>query len=227
MIQSYSEFLQSLLEAGFSFAYGGNDQGLFSLLKYDWTNEPPESALKWFSCDPELDPCCWRMRLLDERDDISYAKVFFKKAGYITKEWAPYFLAARRPKPFDEAYADGLITHYAKTVYDYLRENGPTPADRLKFSKEEKKQYERAAEELQMGLYITLCGQDIKISRKGDEYGWASNVFCTLEEFWPEEVFAQAAAISQEEAEEKITQRLLSINPESNPKKIRKFIYGK
>jgi len=227
MIQSYSEFLPALLQAGFSFAYGGNDQGLFSLLKYDWTNEPPESALKWFGDDPALDPCLWRMRLLSERDDISYAKVFFKKAGYITKEWVPYFLAARRPKSFDEAYADGLITHYAKTVYDHLREHGPTPADRLKFSKEDKKKYERAAEELQMGLYITLCGQDQKISSKGEEYGWASNVFCTTEEFWQEDVFTQAAAISPEDAEEKITQQILSINPDSPPKKMRKFIYGK
>ena len=31
--------------------------------------------------DPETDPWEWRIRVLDERDDIAYAKLFYKKSG--------------------------------------------------------------------------------------------------------------------------------------------------
>ena len=61
------------------------------------------------------------MRVLDERGDIAYAKLFFKKSGYIIKEWYPYFLAARRGgNTFDEAYKDGTISHLAKRIYDVV-----------------------------------------------------------------------------------------------------------
>jgi len=227
MIQCYDDFIRALTQAGFGFAYSAKNEGLFSLLAYDWNTEPEDSALRWFSGDPEHDPAMWSTRLLTERDDIAYGSFFLQKKGYITKEWYPYFLAARRQKSFDEAYFDGLISQYAKHVYDHLREHGPTPAHELKFSKEDKAKYERAAVELQMGLFITVCGEQKKISRKGEEYGWAANLFCTAEQFWPEEIFVQAAAISPEAAEEAITGRIFELNPEANAKKLRKFIYGK
>jgi hypothetical protein len=70
----------------------------------------------------------WRMRVLDERDDIAYSKVFFRKAGYITREWYPYFLAVRRKGlTFDETYADGVFSHEAKRIYEVLREGIPVP----------------------------------------------------------------------------------------------------
>ena len=36
------------------------------------------------------------MRVLDERNDIADTTLFFKKSGFITKEWYPYFLSAER-----------------------------------------------------------------------------------------------------------------------------------
>ena len=227
MIQCYNDFTRALMRAGFSFAYSSNSEGIFSLLKFNWNNEPEGSALCWFSGDPDHDPASWCTRVLTERGDIAYAKLFFNKAGYITKEWYPYFLAARRQRSFDEAYADGLISQYAKHVYDHLRAHGPTPAHELKFSKADKSKYERAAVELQMGLFITICGDQKKISRKGEEYGWSANVFRTVEEFWPREVFDRAAEIPPEEAEQAIAQRIFELNPEANAKRLKKFIYGK
>jgi len=226
MIQCYNDFISALLRAGFSVAYGIND-GVFTLLQHTWNTEPEESGLRWHTGDPDHDPWAWRMRVLTERGDIAYSKVFFQKAGYITKEWYPYFLAARRQKSFDEAYADGLISQYGKRVYDHLRAHGPAPAHELKFSREDKARYERGLVELQMGLFITLCGEQQKISRRGEEYGWSSNLFCTAEQFWPQEVFIQAAAISPEEAEDAITRRVFELNPEANAKKLRRFIYGR
>jgi len=60
----------------------------------------------------------------------------------------------------------------------------------------------------------------------GEEYGWASTMFCTVEEFWPPEVFEKAASISVNEADDVITEQIHRLNPNANAKKIRKFIYG-
>ena len=61
------------------------------------------------------------MRVLEERDDIAYAKLFFKKSGFITREWYPYFLSARRSGfSFEDAYYGGTISNAAKRVYDAI-----------------------------------------------------------------------------------------------------------
>ncbi|MDD2361851.1 MAG: hypothetical protein PHH84_02660 [Oscillospiraceae bacterium] len=231
MIQNYADFCRELLAAGFSIAGGGNDEGVFGLLKYGWNNEPPEAQVRWHTGDPEHDPWEWRMRVLDERNDIAYGKVFFRKAGYITREWYPYFLAARRNGlTFNETYSDGVISYEAKRIYEVLQEGVPIPLHALKqlagFGKEERSKFERGLVELQMRLFITMCGRQQKVSQRGEEYGWSSTVFCTTEQFWDNEVFEMAAKISADEAIEAITLQVYRLNPAADAKKIKKFIYG-
>ena len=231
MIRNYTEFCSELLKAGFSGAVGGRDDGVFGLLRYGWGAQD-ESSLYWHTDDPDTDPWLWRVRVLDERDDVAYSKVFYRKAGYITKDWYPYFLAARRDgRSFDEAYADGRLSSSAKRIYETLSASGPLPVDDIKlmggFHRDDKSRFERALAELQMGLYITMCGQREKRGRTGEQYGWPSMMYCTAEQFWPADVFERADALSREEAGEAITGRVLMLNPSADRKKIVKFIYGR
>ena len=110
MIRRYDDFLQSLLSAGFSMG-GKNKEGFYTILTWAWNESPPyETPVSWYTGNPKTDPCEWRTRLLSERNDIAYGKVFFGKAGFITSEWYPYFLAARRGGlTFEEADRDGTI----------------------------------------------------------------------------------------------------------------------
>jgi len=229
MINNYNDFCDALINAGFSLGSGGNNEGVFALLEHNWDNQPPDSKIQWHTGNPETDPWEWRMRVLDERTDIAYGKLFFKKSGYITKEWYPYFLAARRDgKTFDDMYSDGLMSHFARRIYDMLRDGGAVPSHGLKqlcgFSKEEKGKFDSALIELQMGLFVTMCGRKQKISMKGQEYGWASTMFCTTEEFWDDEVFHAAAKLTKEEAKAAITEQIYKLNPNALPKKVAKFI---
>lgn len=171
------------------------------------------------------------MRVLDERNDIAYGKVFFKKSGYITREWAPYFIAVRRGNAsFEEEYSSGTISNYAKRIYSVVVEHGTLPLHGIKdligFEKEDKAQFDRALVELQMKMYLTMCGRQHKVSQKGEEYGWSSTVFCTTESFWGADVFALAARLDKDEAIEAITAQVFSLNPEAAPKKVLKFIMG-
>jgi len=232
MIQNYDDFCKELLKAGFSLGSGGNDEGVFTLLQYSWNEQPPDSKIRWHTGDADTDPWEWRMRVLDERDDIAYGKVFFRKSGYITKEWYPYFLAARRGnRSFNEMYSDGIISYHAKRIYDVVHEYGALPIHSIKricgFPKEEKSRFERAITDLQMGLFITMCGRQQKISNFGMEYGWASTVFCTTEKFWGRDVTEKAEGISGEDAEKAITEQIYMLNPNAKPEKITAFIFGR
>jgi hypothetical protein len=230
LIRNYTDFIAALLKAGFSGAIGGKDDGVFALFRYGWGAED-ETGIAWHTGDPETDPWEWRMRVLDERDDIAYGKVFCKKAGYITREWYPYFLAARRGgRSFGDTYAEGTVSHFAKRIYDAVAGRGFLPLDEIKhaagFRREDKSKFDAALTELQMKLFLTMCGKQAKISQKGGEYGWSATVFCTVETFWPPKVFEQAAGMDQDEAVEALTERIISLNPDAQEKKTDKFIRG-
>ncbi|MCL2494220.1 MAG: hypothetical protein FWE98_01015 [Oscillospiraceae bacterium] len=230
MIQNYTDFIRELLAAGFS-QFGGSKDNLTSLFQYGWNSQPEECPVQWFSGDPDRDPWHWRERVIIQRNDIAYAKLFLQKHGFITKEWYPYFLAARRKgRDFAEAYAEGLHSRAAQRIYECLRENGALPVHDIKpvagFGREEKSSFERALTELQMGLYITVCGHAQKISRAGEPYGWSSDVYCLAEEFFPDEVFHAASLLEPEEAAEKIEAQVYKLNPAAAPKKVRRFISG-
>jgi hypothetical protein len=231
MIQNYNDFVIALLDAGFSMG-GGKSEGIFALISWSWGEASPyETPIRWHTGDPETDPWEWRIRVLDEREDVAYAKLFFRKSGYITKEWYPYFLAARRKgKNFADEYADGTLSHFAKQIHDIVTQNEPMPLHAIKqiggFSKADNSSFDRALVELQMKMYLTMCGRQNKLSKKGEEYGWSSTVFCTVESFFGKETIKKAAKINEQEAIEKISERIYRLNPAAEPKRIVKFING-
>ena len=176
IIKNYKDFINSLLYAGFSMGGGKND-GVFAVLPYSWDERPPyDTPVRWHTGNPETDPWEWRMRVLDEREDIAYSKVFFRKSGYITKEWYPYFLAVRRgTMDFEDEYYNGTVSQYAKRIYEVISNHDSLPFHMIKqlagFEKEDKAKFERALVELQMRMYITMCGRQQKTSQMGLEYG--------------------------------------------------------
>ena len=233
MIRNFNDFTAALLESGFSGAVNGagkGDDGVFALFRYGWGADD-ESSLFWHSGDPETDPWEWRMRVLEERKDIAYSKVFFRKAGYITRKWYPCFLAARRGgRTFEDEYADGKISQSAKRIYEAVSALGRLPLHEIKlaaaFRREDNSRFDAALTDLQMKLYITMCGRQPKISLSGEEYGWPSTVFCTTETFWSASVFEKASKIGESVAVEKISAQILKLNPAADKRKLLRFIKG-
>lgn len=231
MIKNYNDFVNVLLDAGFSMG-GGNREEIYAVVPWGWDESPPyDTPVRWHTGDAETDPWEWRMRVLDERSDIAYGKLFFKKSGYITKEWYPYFLAARRgTRSFRDEYSAGAVSRFAKRIYETVSEHDILPLHAIKqlagFSREDKSVFDRALTELQMKLFLTMCGRQQKLSQKGEEYGWSSTVFCTTERFFGGDVFEKAAKLDEKKSVDEITQRILELNPDAPHKKIVKFIKG-
>lgn len=227
MVNSFCEFCEELLKCGFSMG-GGNAKGIFAIIDFDWKSSIPDRPIQWHTGDPETDPWEWRMRVLEERDDIAYGKVFFGTSGYITKEWYPYFLAVRRQgMVFDEWYDEGKISLLEKDIYEAVSENGQVALHDLKrmcgITKETASRFDRALTNLQKNLFITMCGRTQKLNKFGEGYGWNSTVFCTVEDFWGADL---SMDISSEEAYAKIRERILELNPKAEEKVIGKFILG-
>jgi hypothetical protein len=229
MIKNYHDFITALLDAGFSGAVGGKDDGVFGLFRYGWGAEE-ETGVHWHTGNPETDPWEWRIRVLSERNDVAYSKIFFRKAGYITKEWYPYFLAARRGGiSFEDEYLEGTLSHFSKRIYETVLENGRLSLQEIKriagFKREDNSKIDSALTELQMKMYLTICEIGYKVSQKGEEYGFSYTVFSTIETFWSD-IVDRAANIGADEAVEKITERLLKLNPNADRKRLKKFIKG-
>lgn len=231
-IHNYNDFLSELNRCGFCMD-SGNSDGIFSIVTWGWQEEPPyETKVEWHTGDKMTDPWEWHTMVYDEKPKIAFAKLFFNKSGYITKEWYPYFLVARRQNlTFEEEYFAGKIGQWEKQIYECIAQNGKIAYHNIKAivgcDAEDKSKFERAVTVLQTKMFITGCGKEQKISTKTNEpYGWPSTVFCTTEEFFDEDVFETASKISRDEAIEKITEQILKINPEADKKKIAKFIKG-
>lgn len=227
MVQCYEDFCSELMKAGFSLG-GGSDKGIFAIVPFDWTEQPEDTPVRWHTGEPDTDPWEWRMRVLEERSDIAYGKVFFRSSGFITEEWYPYFLAARRQgMTFEEAWQEGRISDLARRIYQAVSENGRIPMHDIKrlagLTGETSAHIEKAMTDLQMMMYLTICGRQQKKNMYGEPYGWSSTVFCTPEEFWHTDSFSLPSA---EEAEQMITARVAELNPAAQARKIRKFIYG-
>lgn len=229
MIHNFGEFCAALSECGFSMG-GGNAKGIFAVIPYGWKEqEALHSPVQWHTGDPETDPWEWRMRVLEERKDIAYSKVFFRTSGYITREWYPLFYAVRRRgEDFEEAYENGTVNGMARKIYDIVS-RGKIALHEIKqagsFRREDNAGFERALVELQMRMFITMCGRSQKKNKYGEAYGWNSTVFTTVEDFWSERGFS-LPDLDPTDSCEIIRAQILKLNPTAEQKKVDKFIKG-
>ena len=232
MIACYDDFVRELLAAGFS-SGSGNPHGVFSLIPFTWEEQPyiTDSPIRWHTEEPETDPWEWRMRVLYERRDIAYAKLFRRASGFITKEWYPDFISLRRGgDTFAEAWETGSVTHAMKRIYDAVERLGPVLSPELKreagFGKEESALFEQALTDLQMRMFLTICGQGKRRNKFGQEYGWYCAKLCTVEQFWGDAFIQNALVLDPSDAEARLTAQALRLNPEAKKQDIRRFLFG-
>ena len=229
-IRGYEDFCAALMEAGFSMG-GGNASGIYSVLPFDWNEEPAyETPVRWHTGDVQTDPWQWRVRVLREREDIAYAKLFFGKSGYITRPWYPYFLAARRNgRSIEEDYHGGNISRTAMRIYRAVASHGSLAVHDIKrvaaFERVEAAAFSKALVELQSRMHLTVCGEQPKISANGSTNGWMSMEYCLADTFFAG-AWDEANALGREAAGEAIARQILTLNPDADARKIKKFIEG-
>ncbi len=216
-IRCYSDFCARLRQAGFSMG-GENGEGIFTLC------DSFDENLHWHTGDRETDPWIFRMRVLTEESDIGYGKLFLQKGGYHTREWAPCFIAVKRQgQTFEDVYQSGRMSYLERSVCQFVADRGEAALHEIKAAVGGKG-LEAALARLQTGMFLTISGQTMRLSKDNVPYGWPVTVFRLTDDFWGSEVMDKANAMPFKEARESITQRVHELNPAVESKALERFL---
>ena len=154
---------------------------------------------------------------------MAYGKFFDKKAGFISREWLPYFANYRRSGyDFDARWEDGLANIREKNIMDfYVSEDadGETvwktedilSTDLKKmagFGKDGAKNYPGIITDLQMNLYLVITDFRRRRNKKGREYGMSVSVMFPPETIWGYNTVTAAYRESPRKSWERIVGRV-------------------
>lgn len=222
-LHTVEEAIEYINTVGFLPFFSGDIKG-FSL-------EERTISENWWCGDPGKDPWIWR-EIIAGRGDIAYGKFFYNRAGFITKEWLPYFANYRRDGyDFDALWDDGKASRRAKKIMDIFDEdNADTEifSNELKqkagFGKNGEKGFEGILTGLQMQTY--LCIRDFKQrkNKKGVDYGWPIAIYCTPEHLFGREVVCKAYNEKAVESRRRIEDHVTGMFPGAIEKQVRRLI---
>ncbi|HKL79768.1 MAG TPA: hypothetical protein VJ888_04950 [Mobilitalea sp.] len=186
------------------------------------------TADSWFSGRQGEDPWGWREVVAGERE-IAYGKLFCNRAGFISREWYPYFASYRRDGyDFDSRYEDGLASRKHKKLMDVLELYDSMPSNVLKaqagFGKGGEKGFDGATCSLQMQTYIVVNGFHKRRNKNNEEYGWSVADYTLSERLFGEEHVKSAYGIGASEAKSRIVGHLLKHITNSTYRDVEKLI---
>lgn len=219
-LSTYDQFVQALDTLGF-LPFSSN------AIDYPNLGRLGENS-QWFTDDPDTDPWQWKTRLVEERRG-AFGKVLGGKPAFISREWYPYFLAARRGgESFQDAYEEGRMSHECQRIMALLGEGNPLAVHEIKllagFDKGSQSCFEGALATLQMGFFITVNGAKRKTTLLGQPYGWPGMEYQSVEAWaWPE-ALERAAALDAGQAGLHLVQRVREVMPAVGEKQARRFL---
>lgn len=183
----------------------------------------------WWSDRPENDPWMWR-EIIARSGQVAYGKFFDKKAGFISREWLPYFVNYRRNGyDFDALWDDEKASRKQKKIMD-LFEGKDTELfsfevrQKAGFGKGGESNFEGSITSLLMQTYLCIKDFRKKRSRKGRKYGMAVAVYSRPESVWGYDFVRSAYKEDPLDSGRRIVGRLLEYFPEAGEGPIRKAL---
>ena len=115
----------------------------------------------WWSGDAQRDPWEWR-KIMAGSGQMAYGKFFDKRAGFISRDWFPYFANYRRDGyDFDALWDDEKASMRQKKIMDlFAEENKDTERFSFEvkqnagFGKGGEKNFEGTMADLEMRMYL-------------------------------------------------------------------------
>ena len=221
-IRTWRELINWINEVGFLPLFANEVQG--------FSAEEHVSPNFWWTENPEQDPWLWR-EYIARSHEVAYGKFFSKKAGFISKEWLPYFANYRRDGyDFDARWQDGLANIREKNIMDfYISEDadGDTiwrPEEilstelkkRAGFGKDGAKNYPGIITGLQMSLYLVITDFRRRRNKSGREYGMSVSVMFPPETVWGYDTVTAAYRESPHASWKRIIERVQEVFPSSS-----------
>lgn len=182
----------------------------------------------WWSDDPVKDPWLWREKLAAGKE-IAYGKFFGNKAGFISKEWFPYFANYRRDGyDFDSLWDDEKASLRQKKIMDLF----DTDAEYFSFEAKGKAGFEKGGEkgfegvitQLQMQTYLLVNDFRHKKNKAGNEYGMAVAVYAMPEHKWGYDYVTSAYSEDPLDSGMRIVKHMLEEYGIAAPEQIKKLL---
>ncbi|MBE5859136.1 MAG: hypothetical protein E7301_03295 [Butyrivibrio sp.] len=208
-----------------------NEIGFLPLFK----NDIPGFSLEertvpgyWWSGDPEVDPWEWR-ELIARSGEVAYGKFFEKKAGFISKEWLPYFANYRRDGyDFDAFWDDEKTSRRQKKIMDLFEAEDEIYSNEIKaragFGKCGEKGFDGTLTELQMKAYLVVRDFRQRKNKKGEFYGWPIAIYAKPETIWCYDLVTSRYGEDPSDSGKAIVKYIKDIYPIAKADAIRKMI---
>lgn len=220
-IHSVKQLSEYINEVGFLPLFSNEIPGLSveerTVADYWWTGS-------------ERDPWEWR-EIIAKEGNIIYGKFFNKKAGFISKEWLPYFANVRRDGyDFDSLYEDGKASRRQKMIMDlFVEEDTKIASFDLKqqagFGKGGEKNFEGTLTSLMMQTYLCMRDFTQKKNKKGEYYGWHVAVYSTPEDIYGYKHVTSCYSESPSKSKQIIIDHINNIYPIATEKQIEKVLF--
>lgn len=224
-LHTVEEAIAYINEVGF-LPFFSNDIPGFSL-------EERTVSEDWWCDDKAKDPWIWR-EIIAESGNIAYGKFFYNRAGFITKDWLPFFANYRRDGyDFDALWDDEKAPLRSKKIMDmFAEENSDAEifSNELKqksgFGKDGEKGFEGVITSLQMQTYLCIREFKQRKNKKGESYGWPIAVYCTLEHLFGRDIVSRAYTEPATESGKRIVKHVMELYPEATPQQIKRLLGG-
>jgi hypothetical protein len=200
MLTTYNDFIARVESLGFM-ALSHILPGLPSL-----GDETTESL--WHT-GLDTDPWRWKDRVAEEKR-LAYGCILGRNKGFVTQRMYPIFYAAFHPTlSMPERWASGTINQRTWRLWQLFEEKGTLNISQVRRTmgvsrKQGASAVDTAIRQLQHEYYITVDGNERKVSAKGEFYGWPVNRYCRVVDWAPVSWLDRAKDWSVEEARELI-----------------------
>lgn len=184
----------------------------------------------WWSGDTGRDPWEWR-KTIARSGQVAYGKFFDRKAGFISREWFPYFANYRRDGyDFDALWDDEKASMRQKKIMDLFAEENEDAElysfevkQNAGFGKDGEKNFEGTVTDLEMKMYLCMRDFRQRKNKKGEDYGWAIAVYSTPEHLWGYDYVTSAYQEEPAESWNRIVERMKAVYPDATEAQIRRM----
>lgn len=181
MLTTYEDFVARVESLGFM-ALSPLLPGFPSL-----GGETPES--QWHT-GLDTDPWRWKDRAAEEKS-LAYGCILGGHKGFVSRRMYPIFYAAFHPMiSMPERWATGTVSQGIWQIWQLFERNGTLNLIQVKqilgaSRKQGGSAVDAAIQQLQREYYITVDGNDRKVSAKGEFYGWPVTRFSRVTDWVP------------------------------------------
>jgi len=181
ILMTYEDFLDRVETLGFM-ALSPLLPGLPSL-----SGETPENL--WHT-GLDTDPWRWKDRAAEEKR-LAYGCILGGRKGFVSKRMYSIFYDAFHPSlSMPERWASGTVSQRTWQLWQLFEEKGTLNISQVRRSlgvgrKQGVSAVDNAIQQLQHEFYITVDGNDRKISAQGKLYGWPVNRYRRVVDWVP------------------------------------------